>query len=95
MSTTVSEAATQGDELLTLQEACVYLKLSSATLRRKVRNRQVEHVRMDGVLRFWRSRLDAYLSTHTVVVVEPPAPSQSGPTARSRAAAAGRKGRAA
>lgn len=93
MTTVVSETSTQGDELLTFQEACGYLKLSSATLRRKVRGKQIEHVRLDGLLRFWRSKLDEYLATHTVAVVETPAAVQEGPTARSRGAH--RKGRAA
>lgn len=98
MATDVVRAPTEGDELFTLQEAASYLKVSPATMRRRVRSKRVRHIRMDGVLRFWRSDLDAFLDEQTVSVEPTPvseARLAATPTRRSQAAHKGRGGRAA
>jgi excisionase family DNA binding protein len=95
MSADPQVPVTEGD-LLTMNEAAAYLKTSTTTLRRWVRNKKVRHVRMGGVLRFWRGDLDAFLAGQTVPVEDTPVSkaraAAGAPSQRSQAA---RRGRAA
>lgn len=95
MATDVLRPPVEGDELYTLTEACAYLKISPATMRRRVKERRIRFIRMGGVLRFWRSALDEYLAKQTFTVEPTPASQARAagtPTPRSQAT---RKGRAA
>jgi len=54
--------------MYTLQEAAEYLHISYSTLRRIMKNKQIEYVIVCGGKRFMKKHLDAYLERNTIRV---------------------------
>ena len=61
---------TSAREILTIEEAADYLRLSVFTLREKVRLRQVPFYKVGGAVRFRRSKLDRWIDRNEVATVE-------------------------
>lgn len=53
-------------EILTLEEAAAYLKISAGTLKHWVAWKRIEHIKLGKLTRFRRSTLDRYLDRGTV-----------------------------
>lgn len=57
----MSEDKANSDEVLTLQEACRFLKVSESTMRRWLREGKIEGYKTNRLWRFFRSELEAWL----------------------------------
>ncbi len=53
------------DQLLSVAEAADYLSMSQSTVRRYLRRREIEHIRVGRTVRIRRSVLEAWLREHT------------------------------
>ncbi len=53
------------DQLLTVAEAADYLSMSESTVRRYLRRREIEHIRVGRTVRIRRSVLESWLREHT------------------------------
>ena len=65
----LDEKAKPVREILTLDEAADYLRISPHTLRDKVRMQVVPCFKVGGAIRFRRSRLDKWVNRGEVVVL--------------------------
>jgi len=57
-------------ELMSLEEAADYLRLSPNTLREKVRLRQIPFYKIGGSIRFRRSKIDKWIDRGEVCIIE-------------------------
>ena len=57
-------------EVLTLEEAANYLRLSPHTLREKTRLRQIPFYKMGGSIRFRRSKLNSWIDRGEIAIIE-------------------------
>ncbi len=53
------------DQLLTVAEAADYLSMSESTVRRYLRRREIEQIRVGRTVRIRRSVLESWLREHT------------------------------
>jgi excisionase family DNA binding protein len=51
------------DEVLTVQEAAYYLKVTVNSMYQRVARREIRHLKMGRLLRFRKSDLDAFLES--------------------------------
>ncbi len=57
-------------EIMDVQQAAEYLGLSEYTLREWVRKRKIPHLKVNGSLRFRKSKLDRWLDHHEVILLK-------------------------
>jgi excisionase family DNA binding protein len=50
-----------GDQLLTVEEAAAYLRVTEGSIYQRVARGQIPYLKMGRLLRFWRSSLEAYI----------------------------------
>ncbi len=58
----IGDNSTEVREIMTVEEAAVYLRLSPFTIRDKISAREIPFYKVDGSVRFRKSRLDKWIN---------------------------------